>query len=105
MIFRARQHEFCFPRPAVIMGILNITPDSFYDGGIYSDPDAAIDRAHELISQGAEIIDIGGESSRPGATPVSAADELSRVLPIIQNLSASKPAAILSIDTQKAEVA
>ena len=108
MIFRARQHEFRFPRPAVIMGILNVTPDSFYDGGRYfnpSDPAAALDRAHELIAEGAEIIDIGGESTRPGATPVSARDELARVLPVIQHLSSSKPSAAISIDTQKPEVA
>jgi dihydropteroate synthase len=120
MIFLARQHEFRFPRPAIVMGILNVTPDSFYDGGRHfnpSDPSAAIAHAHELISQGAEIIDIGGESTRPGATPVSTSEELARVLPIIDNLTAttattatsaltnSKPAALLSIDTQKPEVA
>lgn len=104
MIFRARQHEFRFPRPAVVMGILNITPDSFYDGGKYAEAAAAIDHAHKLVSQGAEIIDIGGESTRPGAAPVSVADELARVLPVIQNL-AGKISAILSVDTQKPEVA
>ena len=110
MIFRARQHEFRFPRPAVVMGILNVTPDSFYDGGRHfnaanlSDPQAAIAHAHKLISEGAEIIDIGGESTRPHAIPVSARDELARVLPIIQNL-AGKTTAALSIDTQKPEVA
>jgi dihydropteroate synthase len=105
MIFRARQHEFRFPRPAVIMGILNVTPDSFYDGGKYSDPSAALDHAHQLITQGAEIIDIGGESTRPGAAPVSVADELARVLPVIERLAAEKVPAAISIDTQKAEVA
>jgi dihydropteroate synthase len=104
MIFRARQHKFRFPRPAIVMGILNVTPDSFYDGGRYVDPAAALAHAHELIAQGAEIIDIGGESTRPGATLVSARDEIDRVLPIIQNL-AGKTSALLSIDTQKAEVA
>jgi dihydropteroate synthase len=89
------------------MGIVNVTPDSFYDGGRHfnpSDPQPAIDHAHKLISQGAEIIDIGGESTRPGATPVSITDELARVLPVIQNLSHQTSAA-LSIDTQKSEVA
>jgi dihydropteroate synthase len=107
MIFRARQHEFHFPRPAVVMGILNVTPDSFYDGGRYADLSAAVDRAHELVSQGAEIIDIGGESTRPGAVPVSAKDELARVLPVIERLSSGPFAtpAFLSIDTQKPEVA
>src|SRR5688500_6638049 len=105
MILRARQHEFRFPRPAVVMGILNVTPDSFSDGGKFADPSAAIDHAHQLLSQGAEIIDIGGESTRPGATPVSISDELARVLPIIQHLSSAKTKAALSIDTQTPAVA
>ena len=104
MIFRARQHEFRFPRPAVVMGIVNVTPDSFFDGGKYADPSAAIDHAHQLISQGAEIIDIGGESTRPGAARVSARDELARVLPVIEAL-AGKIKSAISIDTQKPEVA
>jgi dihydropteroate synthase len=105
MMFRARQHEFRFPRPAVIMGILNVTPDSFYDGGKYADSSAAIDHAHQLIAQGAEIIDIGGESTRPGADPVSVADEIARVLPVIDRLAGEKLPAAISIDTQKPEVA
>jgi dihydropteroate synthase len=108
MIFRARQHAFRFPRPAVIMGVLNVTPDSFYDGGRHfnpSDPSAAIAHAQLLISQGAEIIDIGGESTRPNAAPVSISDELARVLPVIQNLTSQKVSAAISIDTQKPEVA
>ncbi len=104
MIFRARQHEFHFPRAAIVMGILNVTPDSFYDGGRYSDLEAAIDHAHEMIAQGAEILDIGGESTRPGAETVSVSEELRRVLPVIQRLS-EKTSALLSIDTRKVEVA
>jgi dihydropteroate synthase len=104
MIFRARQHEFRFPRPALVMGILNVTPDSFSDGGQFSDLPKAIDHAHAMLAQGAEIIDIGGESTRPNATPVSANEELRRVIPVIEKLSRSIKAAI-SIDTQKAEVA
>src|SRR5258706_10293371 len=104
MIFRARQHELRFPRPAIVMGILNVTPDCFYDGGRYAEPNAAIDHAHKLVAQGAEIIDIGGESTRPGAAPVSASDELARIIPVIERLAGKTPA-ILSIDTQKAEVA
>src|SRR5688500_2893579 len=102
MIFRARQHEFRFPRAAVVMGILNVTPDSFYDGGLWADLNRAVDHAYELIAQGAEIIDIGGESTRPGAAIVAAAEELRRVLPVIERLAGKT---ILSIDTQKAEVA
>jgi dihydropteroate synthase len=104
MIFRARQHEFRFPRPAVVMGILNVTPDSFYDGGKYSDRSAAIGHAHKLISEGAEIIDVGGESTRPGAAVVSVKEELARVVPVIEALRAKMKVAI-SIDTQKSEVA
>lgn len=104
MIFRARQHEFRFPRPAIVMGILNVTPDSFFDGGRYADTQAAIDRAFELQAQGAEIIDIGGESTRPGAAIVPVEEELRRVIPVIEALIA-KTSAVISIDTQKAEVA
>jgi dihydropteroate synthase len=104
MIFRARQHEIRFPRPAIVMGVLNVTPDSFYDGGRYAESGAAIDRAHQLASQGAEIIDIGGESTRPGANPVPLDQELARVIPIIEALAGKTPA-LLSIDTQKPEVA
>lgn len=109
MIFRARQHEFRFPRSAVVMGILNVTPDSFYDGGKFNDLDAAIEQAYKLQAEGAEIIDIGGESTRPGAEVVSVAEELRRVLPVIERLTSEKKrtlgSALISIDTQKAEVA
>ena len=84
MIFRARQFEFVFPRPALVMGIVNVTPDSFSDGGKFLDADAAVAHALELVAQGAEILDIGGESTRPGAEPVSEAEELRRVIPVIE---------------------
>jgi dihydropteroate synthase len=102
MIWQARQHEFRFPRAAIVMGILNVTPDSFYDGGRYGDVEAAVERAQKLISEGAEIIDVGGESTRPGAGEVLASEELKRVLPVIGRLNGK---ALISIDTQKAEVA
>ena len=104
MIFRARQHEFRFPRPAMIMGILNVTPDSFFDGGKYAKPDAAVAHALERVEQGAEIIDIGGEATRPGAPVVGSAEELRRVLPVIERL-AGRISVPLSIDTQKPVVA
>jgi len=104
MIWRARHFEFRFPRPAVVMAILNVTPDSFYDGGKFTDLEAAVDHAHQVEAEGAEIIDIGGESTRPGATPVSVADELRRVIPVIERM-AGKTSALISIDTQKSEVA
>lgn len=104
MIFQARQHEFRFPRAGVVMGIVNVTPDSFYDGGRYASVDSAVDHALKLAAEGAEILDIGGESTRPGAAIVSAADEIKRVVPVIERL-AGKTRAAISIDTQKAEVA
>ncbi len=88
MIFRARQFEFVFPRPALVMGIVNVTPDSFSDGGKFFEADAAVAHALELVAQGAEILDIGGESTRPGAEPVSEAEELRRVIPVIEKLAA-----------------
>ena len=109
MIFRARLHEFRFPRGAVVMGILNVTPDSFYDGGKFNDLEAAVEQALKLQSEGAEIIDIGGESTRPGAEIVSVAEELRRVIPVIERLTVGMPGtatpALISIDTQKPEVA
>jgi dihydropteroate synthase len=75
MIFRARQFEFRFPRPALIMGVVNVTPDSFSDGGEFLDADKAVAHALQLVEQGAELLDIGGESTRPGATPVNEAEE------------------------------
>lgn len=78
MLLRARQFEFRFPRPALVMGVVNVTPDSFSDGGRFLDPEKAVAHALELVAQGAEILDIGGESTRPGATPVSEGEELRR---------------------------
>jgi len=104
MIFRAREFEFAFPRPAVVMGIVNVTPDSFSDGGQFLDSAAAAARGVEMVAQGAGIIDVGGESTRPGAEPVSEVEELRRVLPVIQGLAAQVTAPI-SIDTQKPAVA
>src|SRR5439155_11982007 len=84
---RARQFEFTFPRPAMVLGIVNVTPDSFFDGGRFFDPKQAFNHAIELIARGAEIIDIGGESTRPGAGLVSEEEELRRVMPLIENLA------------------
>lgn len=87
-----------------IMGIVNITPDSFSDGGRFVDPAAAVAQALALVDQGADILDIGGESTRPGATPVPVSEELQRVLPVIEQLRRQTDVP-LSIDTMKAEVA
>jgi dihydropteroate synthase len=88
-----------------IMGVVNVTPDSFSDGGRFFDCDAAIRHGLELEAEGAAILDIGGESTRPGADPVSASEELRRVLPVIEGLIAAGAKAEISIDTSKAEVA
>lgn len=87
----------------LIMGILNLTPDSFSDGGLYTGVNDAVARAHQMIAQGADLIDIGGESTRPGASVVSAREELARVLPVIKCLQAETEVC-LSIDTSRPEV-
>lgn len=89
---------------AQVMGIINVTPDSFSDGGLFFNKDSAIRGVYKLVEEGADIIDIGGESSRPGARAVSLKEELSRVIPIIKEC-AKRIAVPISIDTQKAEVA
>lgn len=104
MILRAREFEFTFPRPALVMGILNLTPDSFSDGGQFVQTDTAVAHALALIAEGADLIDMGGESTRPQAAPVSEAEELRRVLPVVEAL-AGRVRVPLSIDTQKPAVA
>jgi dihydropteroate synthase len=101
---RAGQFEFVFPRPALVMGIVNVTPDSFFDGGRFLDAQAAVDHALQLVEQGAEIIDVGGESTRPGALPVAEPEELRRVMPVIAQL-AGRIKVPISIDTVKPGVA
>ena len=89
----------------LIMGALNVTPDSFSDGGLYLDPARAVEHGLELVREGADWIDVGGESTRPGSRPVSAEEELRRVLPVIKGLRRKLPSTPISIDTTKAEVA
>jgi dihydropteroate synthase len=88
----------------IIMGILNVTPDSFSDGGLYFDTDKAIERGLKMIGEGADIVDIGGESTRPGSRNIDEAEEKERVLPVIKGLK-SRADALISIDTTKPEVA
>ncbi|HVQ58094.1 MAG TPA: dihydropteroate synthase [Solirubrobacterales bacterium] len=89
--------------PAKLMGVVNVTPDSFSDGGLYLDPEAAIAHGEELAAAGAAILDVGGESTRPGAEEVAEAEELRRVVPVISGLAGS--GAEVSVDTSKAAVA
>ena len=87
------------------MGILNVTPDSFSDGGCFFSSEAAVDRGLQMVEEGAEILDIGGESTRPGSEPVDANEELRRVLPVLKKLRSRSSEVLLSIDTSKALVA
>ena len=101
---RGQGAEIDLSRRALIMGILNVTPDSFSDGGRFLDPDQAIRHAKEMVAAGADLIDVGGESTRPGAEPISSEEELRRVIPVIERLSREVPVPV-SIDTYKADVA
>jgi dihydropteroate synthase len=87
-----------------VMGIVNVTPDSFSDGGLFLDPDAAVAHGRQLVAEGAAILDVGGESTRPGAAPVGAEQELERVLPVVERLAGAGDARV-SIDTTKLGVA
>jgi dihydropteroate synthase len=93
-------------RRTLIMGVVNVTPDSFSDGGLFIDAEKAVLRAEQSLDEGAAIIDVGGESTRPGATePVSEEEERKRVLPVIRDLKRRRPTAVVSVDTYKASVA
>ncbi len=96
--------EFNF-HETYVMGVLNVTPDSFSDGGLYINTDDAVEHALEMLNDGADIIDIGGESTRPGSEIVSEDEELERVVPVIKKVLLSQPAAVISIDTTKSKVA
>ena len=104
MIWKIRGREFDLTRRAVVMGIVNATPDSFSDGGEFLDPEVACTHGLSLAADGAEILDIGGESTRPGSKGVSAEEEIRRVLPVIEALRRATDIPI-SIDTSKASVA
>ena len=100
---RSFRHAISTLHP-LVMGIVNVTPDSFSDGGRFLDYEDAINHARQLAEEGADILDVGGESTRPGAEPVPEAEELNRVLPVVEGLAAAT-SSVLSIDTRKPEVA
>ena len=102
MYLRLRDTLIEFREPAV-MGVLNVTPDSFSDGGRHASPDAAVEHGLQMVEEGAAILDVGGESTRPGAAPVAADEEMRRVLPVIEGLVARTRVPV-SIDTSKPEV-
>ncbi len=103
-VFRCRRFTLPLQRQALVVGVLNVTPDSFSDGGRYLDPGAACDRAQALAAEGAAIVEVGGESARPGARPVSAAEELGRVLPVVCRLVRDLSVPV-GVDTWKPAVA
>lgn len=102
--FKAGGVTLDFRNETIIMGILNVTPDSFSDGGRFNEIEQAVDRAKQMVAEGAKIIDVGGESTRPGYTPVSDEEEIARVVPVIRAISQHVDA-IISIDTYKSAVA
>ena len=103
-VWRTGRGILDFTKPRV-MGILNVTPDSFWDGGLHAGVTAALHHAQQMIADGADIIDIGGESTRPGAKPVAASDEIARVAPVVRALVKEFPELIVSIDTVKSQTA
>jgi dihydropteroate synthase len=102
--FKIRGNDFDFLSRTHIMGILNVTPDSFSDGGLYTEPGRAVERGVLMAKEGADLIDVGGESTRPGSQPVTEQEEIERVIPVIEKLS-KEISVPLSIDTSKASVA
>jgi dihydropteroate synthase len=105
MIWKLRDRSVNLSRSGLIMGVLNVTPDSFSDGGQFVDEEAAFRHAARMAAEGAAILDIGGESSRPGSEPVALEEEVRRVIPIMKRIRAAFPDHLLSIDTYKAETA
>jgi dihydropteroate synthase len=104
MIWRAGRNSIELGSKTLVMGILNVTPDSFSDAGKFFDEDDAVNRGRQMLADGADILDIGGESSRPGSAPVSEEEELRRVIPVIDRLK-DEAGALISVDTTKSHVA
>ena len=105
MIWRCRDVAFDLTDRVLVMGIVNVTPDSFSDGGRYLDPGLAVARCHELLAEGADLLDLGGESTRPGSADVPAAEQWRRLEPVLTPITRERPEAAISIDTRSAEVA
>jgi dihydropteroate synthase len=105
MSWRLRTRELALGDHTLVMGILNVTPDSFSDGGRFFDPASAVNHALRMLDEGADLLDLGGESTRPGASALTPEEEQTRVLPVLQAILAARPDAVISIDTYHAETA
>ena len=105
LVWRCRDVRFELSERVLVMGIVNVTPDSFSDGGRYLDPGAAVARCHELLAEGADVLDLGAESTRPGSPPVPPDEQWRRLEPVLTRLQAERPDAVLSCDTRDAAVA
>jgi dihydropteroate synthase len=104
-VWRCRDQTLTLGERTIVMGIVNVTPDSFTDGGMYLTTDDAVRHGARLVDEGADVLDIGGESTRPGAEPVDADEELRRVIPVVEGLTEMQQTTPISIDTRKPEVA
>jgi dihydropteroate synthase len=105
VIWRCRDVAFDLTDRVLVMGIVNVTPDSFSDGGRYLDPGLAVARCHELLAEGADLLDLGGESTRPGSATVAPGEQWRRLEPVLAQVVRARPDAVLSVDTRSAEVA
>jgi dihydropteroate synthase len=104
-VWRCREHTLSLGERTLVIGIVNVTPDSFSDGGMFASADDAVAHGARLVDEGADLVDVGGESTRPGSDPIEADEELLRVVPVIAGLVKARPGTPLSVDTRKPEVA
>jgi dihydropteroate synthase len=103
--WRCGNHNLSLGERTLVMGIVNVTPDSFSDGAMFASADDAVAHGARLVDEGADLVDVGGESTRPGSDPIEADEELLRVVPVIEGLVKARPGTLLSVDTRKPEVA
>jgi dihydropteroate synthase len=104
-VWRCREHTLSLGERTLVMGIVNVTPDSFSDGGMFASAEDAVAHGARLVDEGADLVDVGGESTRPGSDPIEVDEELLRVVPVIEGLVKARPGTPLSVDTRKPEVA
>ena len=104
-VWRCRDHTLSLGERTLVMGIVNVTPDSFSDGAMFASVDDAVAHGARLVDEGADLVDVGGESTRPGSDPIEADEELLRIVPVIEGLVEARPGTPLSVDTRKPEVA